>query len=59
MNKLEKFILHIPLIGLMLILTMMNTHTTEIETVTFEQVKIPIMIQVISIALVFLIAIIG
>jgi hypothetical protein len=59
MNNLEKFILHIPLIGLMLILTMMNTHTTEIETVTFEQVKIPIMIQVISIALVFLIAIIG
>jgi hypothetical protein len=37
----------------------MNTHTAEIETVTFEQVKIPIMIQVISIALVFLIAIIG
>lgn len=57
MTKFEKFLLHIPVIGIMLLLTMMNGKTHTYYGVTFNDVKTPLIIQLISIVAIFLVAI--
>jgi len=58
MEKIENFILHIPLIGLLLMLTIMGSRTRIEKEVTFEEVKTPLVIQLVSVILAITIALI-
>lgn len=59
MTNFEKFLLHIPVIGIMLFLTMMNGKTQTYYGVTFNSIKTPLIIQLISIVAIFLVAILS
>ena len=57
MDKFENFLLHVPFIGLLLMLTIMGSRTKIEREVTYKEIKTPLIIQAISIALLTILAV--
>lgn len=59
MAKIEKILLYIPIIGFLLMLTMLNSKNMEYSNVKYDDIKTPIWIQVISLVSLFIMVLIG
>lgn len=56
MKKIDLILLHIPLLGLMYMLTLLGIRGDKVEKPTYEQSKLPILIQIVSLITLTLVA---